>query len=204
METNQSTSQPVTRVYSTPPGIFSGKVPSTVAFTIGILLFLLPFAEIRCSSTALTNKSGLDFALANEWKPVGGYGKEFLGKNQTKTESKKEGNSQLFALAGLGLAALGLLCCMGNPKLTGSAGTAFGVLSAGALIALMVELKSWFRGELARETAEKAKKTDVDSFGNLDGMNVNLGFTPWAYVTVAVLLAAAYFCYRRMTGNRNL
>src|SRR5439155_173998 len=70
MDSNQTTASPIlTLPVST--GIFGTKIPSAVAFAVGILLFLLPFSEIKCGSTTLANKSGLDIALGNEWKTVG-------------------------------------------------------------------------------------------------------------------------------------
>ena len=60
------------------PGMFGTRIPSSVAFAVGVLLFFLPFAEIKCSRTVLTQKSGLDIALGNKWKPVSenNYGKK--------------------------------------------------------------------------------------------------------------------------------
>lgn len=126
MDMNQPTAQTqVFNSYKKPPGLFAGKIPSSVSFIVAILLLLLPFAEIRCGSTPLVNKSGLDFALQKEWKPAGGYGKEFLGNMTSKSTGKTEANSRWFAIAALALGILGLLTCLAAPR-SATAGSVFG------------------------------------------------------------------------------
>lgn len=56
---------------------------------------------------------------------------------------------------------------------------------------------------LAKEAAEKAKEgTDSLGVDKLGNMNPTMAFTPWSYLAIALFLAAAYFCYRRMADNR--
>ncbi len=71
MEPNQGT-QATTSISSTPPpaGLLGTKIPSSIAFLLAILLFLLPFAEIRCNGTAVANNTGLGIATGQEWKEV--------------------------------------------------------------------------------------------------------------------------------------
>ena len=40
-------------------GLFGTKIPSNIAFPLAILLFLLPFAEIRCNGTGVASNTGL-------------------------------------------------------------------------------------------------------------------------------------------------
>src|SRR5688572_11970591 len=92
---------------STSPGVFGSKIPSVVAFAIGILLFLLPFAEIKCSGSSLANKSGLDIAMGNEWKPAPGSlldQKDLKKQTTTGNDKEDKGNTQIYAIAALGLA----------------------------------------------------------------------------------------------------
>jgi hypothetical protein len=58
----------------------------------------------------------------------------------TKTGGKKEGNTQIFIIAALGLGVLGLLTTFARGKASGGLGIMTGVLSAGALIAFMFDL----------------------------------------------------------------
>ncbi len=190
MDTNQTTASPIL----TPPvstGIFGTKIPSAVAFAVGILLFLLPFSEIKCGSTTLANKSGLDIALGNEWKAIG--------------TGEQEGQTQIFAIVAMGLGALGLLLSLGSAKAAAGGGLA-GLLSAAALIGLMLDLKKNFNNSLANEAIDKTKEgTDSSGFDKI-GESINnikptLNFTPWFYIAVIAFLVAALFCYMRMRSK---
>ena len=188
-------------------GMFGTKIPSTVTFAVGILLFLLPFAEIKCNDTVLTNKSGLNFAMGKEWTTVNNMNGDETKDVNTKTNSEKEGNAQYFAIAALALGVLGLLFSFGNAKSGGSAGILTGILSAGALIGLMFEVKKWFNAGLAKEAAEKANNGGEDTFGlnklgNTFSDSFHLSFTPWFYVSLIAFLAAAFFSYQRMKANK--
>ena len=203
MDTNQTTASPI----RTPPassGIFGTKIPSTVAFAAGVLLFLLPFSEIKCGSTTLANKSGWDITLGNEWKSVG---TEMFNKNDFQQKSlsaskEQKGQTQNFAIAALRLGILGLLLSFGNAKAGGGAGVV-GLLSAGALIGLMLDLKKNFNDSIANQAIDKTREgaddSGLDKIGSsLDNIKPTLNFTPWFYIAVIAFLIAAFFCYMRL------
>ncbi len=193
--------------YSTAPGQSGSKLPSTLAFAVGILLFLLPFTEIKCNNSVFASKTGVGFVLGSDWKPANDMGLGDTSKEVTsKTNSEKEGYAQYLAIAALALALLGLLFSFGSAKSGGSAGLIMGILSSGALIALMFEVKRWFNAGLAKETAGKAKEgTDalgMDKLGDTMGNAFQLSFTPWFYIAIIAFLAAAFFSYRRKKSIR--
>lgn len=75
-----------------------------------------------------------------------------------------------------------------------------GVLSAGAMIGLLLDIK-------------KQAKIDVPNLGETQTTNngLNLGdmkmgitvdFTPWFYISLIAFLAAAFFCYKRMQSSK--
>src|SRR5690349_6771929 len=71
MEPTQGTQATAPVSTSTPsPGLFGTKIPSSIAFLVAVLLFLLPFAEIRCNGAAVANNTGLGIATGTEWKEV--------------------------------------------------------------------------------------------------------------------------------------
>ena len=205
MDTNQPAPAPSYAPAPANRGMFGTSVPSSVAFLVAILMFLLPFSEIKCGGSALMNKSGLQYAMGKEWKFAGGYGQDMMKQMDTKTGGKKEGNTQIFIIAALGLGVLGLLTSFARGKASGGLGIMTGVLSAGALIAFMFDLKKWFNDGMAKEAADKAKEgadtVGLDKIG--DSMaNMTLAFTPWYYVAIAAFLAAAFFCYKRMSVSK--
>jgi hypothetical protein len=206
MDTNQTAS--TTTYVSTPPpptptpskGIFGTNIPSTVAFAVAVLMFLLPLSEIRCSGQALMKKSGLGFALGQEWKFAGGAGKDMMNDMGTRTGGKKEGNAQIFVIAALALAVAGLGLSFSNSKTAARVGMVSGIVGAGVLVAFMFDLKKWFNDGIAKQAAEKATEgADSMGLGGIGDAKLTLAFTPWFYLAVIGLLAAAFFCYKRMT-----
>jgi len=190
------------------PGLFGTKIPSSAAFIVAILVFLLPFSEIKCGGSSLMNKSGLGFAIGKEWKFAGGYGKDIMKDMDTKTGGKKEGNAQLFIIAALALGVLGLGTTLADAKTGGRIGLVAAVLGAGLLVAFMLDLKKWFNDGLAKQAAEKssdgAGSMGLDKIGDtMNSMKPTLAFTPWFYIAVVAFLAAAFFCYKRMTAVKN-
>jgi hypothetical protein len=205
--------QPTTNSnYTTAPaarGIFGTKTPSSIAFAVGVLLFLMPFAELKCtakekdrgedgfsfnSSGIKVTNTGLGLAMGSNWKmKIGGLG-SLGGGNDDMKDQKQKPNA--FAIAALVLGIVGLGFCFVEGRSGVSMGIVAGILSAGALIALMFDLKS------------KAKKPmpDIgggDGFlGDMDGVSFKLGFTPWYYIAVAAFLAGAYFAYQRMRSSK--
>ncbi len=214
MDTNQPTPPvtPTTTVYAPAPspGMFGTKIPSTVAFAIGILLFFLPFSELKCSNQTIANKSGLDYALAHDWKPVGGMmGKNDFGgsSKSTSTDKMQKGNTQILALAAAGLGILGLLLALAGAK-AGGGGIVTGVLSAAALIALMIDEKKNLATSLQNQAVDKAKEgadsLGFDQIGNsMNDVKPVLAFSPWIYVAIVAFLAAAFFCYKRMSAAKS-
>lgn len=204
-----TTQQPVAQTTTAAHGIFGTKVPSGVAFAVGILLFFLPFSEIKCNKSVMLNKSGLGFVIGQDWKVVNnlGFGGKDNSENMTnKTKTEGESNAQYFAIAALGLGVLGLLLSFADAKLGGTAGVVTGILSAGALIGMMVTIKNWFNDSLAKEAVNKAQEGDdnlgLNKIGNSIKDNFTLDFTPWFYVSVVVFLAAAFFCYKRLQSTK--
>jgi hypothetical protein len=205
MDTNQPASQLIYAPASAAPGMFGTKIPSAVAFGIGILLFFLPFAELKCNGTAFANKSGLNYALGKDWKMIS---TSMLDNKDTKststsTDKMQKGYTQYFAMAALALAVLGLGLAFTNAKTGGSGGLVAGILSAGALIALLIDEKKNLKNSISNQAVDKAKDgADTLGFDKIgDSMNnikPTLDFTPWFYVAVIAFLAAAFFCYKRM------
>lgn len=197
------TTPPQTYVPAAAPGMFGTKIPSSVAFLVAMLLFLLPFSEIRCGGSALMNNTGLGFALGKEWKIAGGYGKDMLKDMDSKTSNEKDKTVQILIIAGLGLGVLGLLFSLTGSATGARMGIVSGVLGAGTLVAFMFILKKWFNDGLAKQAAEKAKDgTDSLGLDKMGNMSFSLAFTPWFYISVVAFLCAAFFCYKRMTTSK--
>ncbi len=207
MDTNQPTVQTTYTPPAPAPGMFGTRIPSTVAFAVGVLLFLLPFSQIKCAGTTIANKSGLDYALGNGWKAAsGGLGGNDLKSKTMSADKEQKGNTQYLAIGALGLGVLGFLLSFANAKAGGAGGIVTGILSAGASIGLMLDEKNNFAASLKQQALDKAKEgadsLGLDKIGNtMNDYKATLAFSPWFYIAIISFLAAAFFCYKRMTAK---
>lgn len=195
------TETPVTPVYqpaASRGGIFGTGIPSTIAFAVALLLFLMPFAEIKCGGTKFMDKKGIDFAMNKDWNIASkGMGDDIF-KDGTKKPSNKEGQAPLFVIAAMALAVIGigvsLIKSKGGAMLTALVGFA-GIAS---LVGFMVMLKSWFDKEMAKDEADKVK----DSTSGFGDVKLSLDYTIFLYVCVACFLVAAVFALLRMQNSK--
>src|SRR6185295_13611677 len=100
-------------------GVFGTKIPSSIAFLLAILLFLLPFAEIRCNGTAVAGNTGLGIATGQEWKEVVSksiFGNGFQNNPSTNESKVQKQNPNIFAIAALALGVIGVLIAFLTPK----------------------------------------------------------------------------------------
>src|SRR5258705_11525423 len=102
MDINQPPSFSTPHIPPPPPprGIFGTKIPAGVAFAIGILLFFLPFAEVKCNGNSFAKNSGFGIATGKEWKSNGGM----LGNGLNETTNGNQKNDpNVYAIVGLAL-----------------------------------------------------------------------------------------------------
>jgi hypothetical protein len=195
-----------------PTGVFGTKIPSAVAFAVGVLLFILPFAELKCNppkekegglfdvskiNVSFSN-TGLGLALGSDWKlnmpSIGG-----LFNNQKEGDWKKDIKPQepnAYAIIALVLAVLGLGLSFTNAKAGASVNIVTGALSAAALIGLMIDLKKK-SGDIISGMQKTGNSMDVGEYTKL-----TLNFTPWFYVALIALIVAAFFSFKRMRSMK--
>jgi hypothetical protein len=213
MDTNQPTT-PITPTTYSPasaaPGMFGTKIPSTVAFAVAVLLFLMPFVDIKCNGTSLQTISGVQLATGFKMKN-NSSGNSFLDdmktdkvdegitKATTKTDKK---DPNLYAMVALGLGVLGLLLTFAGAKPAIGGAMVTGIAAAGAMIGMMLDVKKKVKLDMP-DTGDKGGEIGkgLDDFGKSmsDKMNITVDFTPWFYIAVIAFLAAAFFCYKRMS-----
>lgn len=177
------------------PGIFGTKIPASIAFLAGVLLFLLPFAEVRCNGTPLANNTGLGIAMGSEWRPVDTNLRENDGTADDFKSEKQDPN--VFAIAGLALGVIGLLIVFLDVKGSKKAGLLLGLLSASALIGMLIDLKS----KANNNSSVKPTGTNL-----VTGIKVTVDATGWFYLALIAFLLAAVFCWQRgkqkLSGNK--
>ena len=218
MDTNQPNPVTANLPSANSPGMFGTKIPSTVAFIVAVLLFLMPFADIRCNNMSLQQVSGLQLATGFKMKNsssdnsyLNDIKSETVDKNITKAATntdKKDPN--LYALIALGLGVLGLILSFTNAKAAIGGAMVTGIASAGALIGMMLDLKKKVKmdiPDMSNKTPDNDVGNTIDKIGEkmnsmADNLNISVAFTPWFYISVIAFLAAAFFCYKRMSAKK--
>ena len=185
---------PVTQSPLTPapaPGVFGTKIPSTVTFAVGIILFFLPFLEITCNSMTIQTVSGVQLATGFKIKEdAGAFMPAIESSDDLKTENTVKNqtreNPNIYAAMALVFAVLGLILSMRNLKTGGTGGLIMGILSSLSLIGLLIDIGNRVKLKLPSKQAD---------------LNINIGLTPWFYISIIVFLAAAFFSYKRLRAK---
>ena len=170
-------------------GLLGTKIPSSIAFLLAILLFLLPFAEIRCNGTAVASNTGLGIATGTEWKEVvtkSIFGNEFQNNPSTNESKVQKQDPNIFAIAALALGVIGVLIAFLTPKGGGKFNLFVGALAAISLIAMLIDLRSKAKSD------NSLKSSDLDFNG---GAVVTVDGTGWFYFTIILFILGGVFSY---------
>ena len=171
------------------------------SFGLGILLFLLPFAEIKCSGTSIASLKGIDLVTGASPKinsDLENIDKQF-GNNAnepvTTTDKKKDGKMYVAALLALLLGIAGLLVALRKKTGYSMAEVVLGVTGAIALIVLMIQVNADVNSQLKNEKGN-------DGFSSM--IKASVDFTFWFFLCLFSYLASAFFSYRQKeNGNMN-
>jgi len=185
------------------PGIFSTKIPSAVTFGVGILLFFMPFIDIKCNSITLQKVTGVELATGFEIKGPGSDNTvvgDFERMDNKKVEAHfREGKNDpnLFTLIALALGLLAFIFSLFDSKRALNGAVITGALAVAALIGAMIDIKRKVQvdvPEIINSSADSAKaKND---------MYISIDFTAWFYIATLAFIAATLLCYRRMQGMK--
>ena len=190
------------------PGIFGTKIPSSVAFGIGVLLFFMPFIDIRCNNMTLQKVTGVQLATGFEVKGPGSDNSlvgsfEKMDRDDSRLARKGGKNDpNMLALVALALGSIGLVLSLFDKKGGVTGGVITGALAVVALIATLIDIKRKVKMDMPEfgNKAGNASETDFEKLG--DSMYLAVDFTPWFYIAVIAFAAGAWFCYRRMQAGK--
>jgi len=174
---------------TTSTGLLGTKIPSSIAFLLGILLFLLPFAEIRCNGAAVANNTGVGIATGTAWKEVvtkSIFGNGFQNNPSTNESKVQKQDPNVFAIAALALGVIGVLIAFLTPKGGGRFNLFVGALAAVSLIAMLIDLRS----KLKSENSVKSSELDLNA-----GVIVTVDGTGWFYFTIILFILDGVFSY---------
>lgn len=170
------------------------KYAISIAYAVGILVFFLPFVEIKCNATPLYEAKGIELVTGftvDEQRGATGFDNVTVNDNQNE---RQEGNT--FAIAAFVLGIIGLILSFLNFKSKPIASTITGALASICLVALMIQVKSdvgkW--GTKGRTNSNP----ETDFLGDMSrNIKVTAEFTAWFYLALISFLVAAYLSYRK-------
>jgi hypothetical protein len=165
---------------------FRQRYTVTFALLAAILLFLLPFAQVKCGSSVLAENSGLGIAAGFPWK-LGSMGNAFnmMGeeKNPLKNNKALADQPNIFALVAMAAVVAGIFLSLLSFTHRAVTSISLSLLAFLMLVALLVQFKLQLKTALADE------KEGV-------GMILKIQFTPWYFATLFCLAAAAFFAWK--------
>lgn len=167
---------------------------TTISFAVGILLFFLPFMEIKCGGTTLAQMSGLNMVTGSSPKMNSDFENMARGFDKNDgtsviTKKEKQGKSYAFAIVALALGAGGVVVSILRKGKDQTIKMILGIAGALSLIALMVQVKADVGDALQ---SENAGSSDFSSM-----MKVSVHFTAWFFLSVLAYLSAAFFSYQQ-------
>ncbi|HUR65909.1 MAG TPA: hypothetical protein VMZ03_06130 [Chitinophagaceae bacterium] len=164
---------------------------NSIAFAVGILLFLMPFAEFKCGSVAMLGNTGIGIAAGRPWKVSTGYGmNEITEKLQ---ETAKDGKNvmkdgpNIFAIVSLAAAIFGLAVSFSKARWRSTVAMCAAILAAAMLLAVMIQFRIQLRG-LMKEGGKGEMGMDIQ------GM-LRMEFTIWYYLSLIFFIVAAFLNY---------
>jgi magnesium-transporting ATPase (P-type) len=171
---------------------FRRKYTPTITITAGILLFLLPFAELKCGSTTIAENTGVGLATGKDWKVslFGDYG-EYLNKESKNINTADKtiiNDPNWFIILSLFFAFSAFIFSVSNWSSKNLYTMSAGLLAAILLLAAMIFLKLMFRSEM-----RSGQDQDFSKISSL----IKLQFTVWYYFSLIAFSAAAFFSYKQ-------
>lgn len=174
----------------------------TIGLALGLLLFLMPFAELRCGNFPIVRSSGLGLAIGASWRPSMGprmnNSKERPKDDKTADMQKKlAAGPNIFALVALLAAITGLVFCLGSGKARSMVALSTGALAALMLIAMMIQMQISFSNAMkkAGDIASKSKD-EFRQWGSSMTDMLKLHFTLWYYISLVSFICAAFLAYK--------
>jgi len=176
---------------------FRKKYTTTVAFSIGLLLFFLPFVQLNCASYTIAENTGIGLVTGSSWK-IGSLGttesilKQFSELKGNSDRQKIKTEPDWFLVLAIAFAVTGIVVSIISGKTRPLITMSPGILAALMLVAGMIYLNILVKSQIPASNKD-------DSLGmNFSGV-IKIKFTIWYYISLAAFIAAAFFGYKHHT-----
>jgi uncharacterized membrane protein len=160
----------------------------SISFLVGVLLFLLPFVEIRCNGEKFATNTGVGLAFGIDYKTTSTDKSldDAASGSERRVSEREKGKLYVFALLAFFLGIAGIVLSLTTTR-SNKALVLIGSLAAICLIALFIQLKM--------DVADKPLKGTKSSFA--DDVKVTAIFTGWYYLSLLSFIVAAVVSYKR-------
>jgi hypothetical protein len=169
---------------------FQNKRTTPVAYLVAILLFFLPFVQIKCNNMPFAENTGVGLAFGTDYKVTGQMSPFQNFGNNSNAEantSREKGKMYVLALAALLLGVAGLLISLSANRSRSSITMVVALLAALSLIIVMIQINADVKSEVREPDQVNAVS---------DAVRVTVDYTLWFYLSVCSFLAAAFFSYK--------
>lgn len=170
---------------------FRKKYITTWAFALGLLLFLLPFSQVKCGSATLVENSGLGIAMGWQWKiAMLGSSNELLKtikKDKPGNQNQLRERPNVFAIVAILAGLIGLVMSVmayNNGSLVTMSAGALGVIM---LIALLIQFKWVLQSSLIDKGDKEMNMSSI----------ITVQFTIWYFLSVFLFAAAAFISFKK-------
>lgn len=193
----ESQSTPVIYATGNAGNFFRKKYNTTIAFSIGLLLFLLPFVQLNCGTVTMAENTGLGLATGSSWKITGFGSSDKILKELSASEREKiKAEPNWFLLLAMVFAVVGIIVSVSRWSMRPLAAMSAGILAVLMLLAAIVHLSILVRSQIP--ASNKDDSLDM----NFSGL-IKVKFTIWYYISLAAFIAAAFFSYKHHAIEMN-
>ncbi len=163
----------------------------TVALIAGLLLFLLPFARVKCGSMVVAENTGVGMVTGKQWKMsfTGFDNGPFEDADESSAYPLKKGKPQGFVLFAAIFALCGLILCFTYLEMRAILTMVSSILAALFLGAAYFGLKMQLKSVPFDDMYEGGGFSSGSTF-------IRVQFTPWYFIAVAAFAAAAVFSFK--------
>ena len=164
--------------------------PGSVAFLIAVLLFLLPFVNIKCNDQKFASNTGIGLAFGINYKTTSQLKSDKNKDERNLSVSEKQsGKMYVAALIALLLGITGFILTILRPDYN-KLNTMIAVLAALVLIVLLIQIRSDVNNKSSHDITD----------GLTAKLKVVVEFTVWYYLSLVSFITASFLSYRQNTS----
>ena len=163
---------------------------TSLAYIVAVLLFLLPFVEVKCNNKPYAENTGFGLAFGTDYRLHKQIDTTGDNKSSVKIDvTSEKGKLYISALIALILGVAGIVISITNQRRK-AVNMILGALAAIALMILALQIKKDLRDQ-----------TGIDNF-TVNDVEVSYEFTIWYYLSIICFLIASFFSFKQAEWSK--